>query len=105
MVQGCYGKTVKAGFFCDFSSFSSCGKDWGVGERFLEKEPPRPAGTSRIVRDRLSRGGEFTLAGLGGEFSVDVVLCVNFMAYCCGHSYKSGLSNLKILVPIKTKYG
>jgi hypothetical protein len=62
-----------------------CGKDWGGGERFLEKEPPRPAGTSRIVRDRLSRGGEFTLVSLGGEFSVDVVLCVNFMAYCCGH--------------------
>jgi hypothetical protein len=75
----------KGCFFFDFSSFSSCGEAWRVGEWFLEKEPPRPAGTSRIVRDRLSRGGEFTLDGLGGEFSVDVVLCVNFMAYCCGY--------------------
>jgi hypothetical protein len=75
-----------------------CGKDWGVGEWFLDKDPPRPADTSRIVRDRLSRGGEFTLVGLRGEFSVDVVLCVDLMAYCCGHERDARVSGEHSLI-------
>jgi hypothetical protein len=71
-------ETVKACFFCDFSSFSSCGMAWRVGERVFGEGTTPPCG-------HPSKGGEFTLAGLGGEFSVDVVLCVDFMAYCWGH--------------------
>ena len=50
-------ETVKAGFFCDFSSLSRCGKDWGVGTT-------PPCG-------HPSRGGEFSLVGLRGEFMLD----------------------------------
>ena len=81
-------ETVKAGFFCDFSSFSRCGKDCGVGTTPPCGHPSR-GGEFTLVSLRgefLLDGlrGEFTLVGLRGEFSVDVVLCVDFMAYCCG---------------------
>jgi hypothetical protein len=35
--SGMLWETVKAGFFCDFSSFSSCGKAWRVGEWLMGK--------------------------------------------------------------------
>ena len=51
-------KTVKAGFFCDFYSFSSCGKDWGVGGMVFGEGTTASCG-------HPSKGGELTLAGFG----------------------------------------
>ena len=66
----------------------SCGKALRVGERFCRRNHPALRTPPELFGTGSPEEGDLRSLVLGGKFSVDVVLCVDFMAYCCGYGLK-----------------